>query len=69
MAGGGVRGGQVIGSTDAFGESPSEDPVSPEDLAWNTLSFMGISPDQAYHAPNGRPIRWVNGGKPIPNLT
>ncbi len=33
LAGGGVRGGQVIGATDAHGEVPSDRPVSPPDLA------------------------------------
>lgn len=69
MAGGGVRGGQVIGSTDAFGESPSENPVVPEDLAASTLSLLGIDPDDAYQAPNGRPIQWVKGGHMIEGLT
>jgi len=69
LAGGGVRGGQVIGSTDAFGESPNEQPVAPEDLAASTLSLMGIRPDDAYQAPNGRPIQWVKGGSIIKGLS
>ncbi|MDB4484861.1 DUF1501 domain-containing protein [Verrucomicrobia bacterium] len=69
LAGGGVRGGQVIGSTDAFGESPNEQPVAPEDLAASTLSLMGIQPDDAYQAPNGRPIQWVKGGSIIKGLS
>jgi len=69
MAGGGVKGGQVIGSTDAYGEAPSENPVHPEDLAWSTLSLLGIQPDFAYQAPNGRPIQWVKGGRTIEGLT
>jgi len=69
LAGGGVRGGQVIGSTDPFGESPNEQPVTPEDLAASTLSLMGIQPDDAYQAPNGRPIQWVKGGSIIKGLS
>jgi hypothetical protein len=69
LAGGGVRGGQVIGSTDAFGESPNEQPVAPEDLAASTLSLMGIRPGDAYQAPNGRPIQWVKGGSIIKGLS
>jgi len=64
-----VKGGQVIGSTDAYGEAPSENPVHPEDLAWSTLSLLGIQPDFAYQAPNGRPIQWVKGGRTIEGLT
>ena len=33
LAGGGVKGGQVVGQSDVRGESPAERPVTPEDLA------------------------------------
>jgi len=68
LAGGGVRGGQVIGSTDRNGELPDTTPVGPNDLAWTTLSLLGIQPDQAYVSSSGRPIRWVSDGQMIPGL-
>src|SRR5690606_30943728 len=33
LAGGGVQGGQVIGASDATGESPADRPITPSDLA------------------------------------
>jgi hypothetical protein len=42
MAGGGVKGGQVHGSTDKVGGYPSEKPCGPEDIAATTLAALGL---------------------------
>lgn len=65
LAGGGVRGGQVIGATDAYGESPVDRPVRPEDLAFTILQLLGVNPSKEYHAPNGRPLKILAEGKMI----
>ena len=62
FAGGGVRGGQVIGSSDRIGESPSERPVTPADLANTIYSLLGIDPNSELVTPDGRPIRINQGG-------
>ncbi len=69
LAGGGVRGGQIIGATDRRGETPDQLPVSPEDLAWTTLNLLGIDPAQTVQTPGGRPVQWVRNGRIIPGLT
>ena len=61
LAGGGVRGGQVIGSSDRVGESPKDDPVSPTDLARTIYSLLGIDPDHELYTADGRPVA-VNQG-------
>jgi hypothetical protein len=43
LAGGGVRGGQVIGSSDDRGEYPASRPVSPADLCQTMLEGIGIT--------------------------
>ncbi len=43
VAGGGVRGGQVIGGSDRRGEQPVDRPVSPADLGATMLGRLGIS--------------------------
>lgn len=68
LAGGGVKGGQVIGATNAYGEVPVECPVGPPDLAWSILKLLGVDPDQEYKAPNGRPLRILNEGGFISEL-
>lgn len=68
LAGGGVRGGQVIGATNGFGEVPIDRPVSPEDLAWSLLTRMGINPATELTTPTGRPVRLLNQGTFIREL-
>jgi len=62
LAGGGVRGGQVIGASDRVGESPLERPVTPADLANTIYRLLGIDPDSELVTPDGRPIRINQGG-------
>ena len=57
LAGGGVRGGQVIGSSDRIGESPLDQPISPADLAHTIYTLLGINPEDELVTPDGRPIR------------
>jgi hypothetical protein len=57
MAGGGVPGGLVLGSSDATGESPQERPVSPADIAHTVYRLLGIDPAHALHTADERPIR------------
>jgi hypothetical protein len=42
LAGGGVQGGRVIGSSDRRGEQPVDHPATPADLGATTLSRLGI---------------------------
>jgi hypothetical protein len=68
LAGGGVRGGQVIGATDAYGEVPAERPVRPEDLAQSILRLLGVDPEKEYHTPGGRPLKILGEGSFIKEL-
>jgi hypothetical protein len=45
VAGGGFKGGQVVGASDAKGEYAAQRPVSPQDLLGSILELMGIDPD------------------------
>ncbi len=56
MAGGGVRGGQVHGSSDAHAAYAAETPVSPDDLAATVLHVLGIPLDQEMRDPQNRPL-------------
>ena len=69
FAGGGVKGGQVIGSTDAHGEVPADTPVRPEDVAFSMLRLLGVDPAKEYTAPGGRPLKILDKGEMIPGLT
>lgn len=68
LAGGGVPGGQVVGSSDRTGESPLDQPVTPRDLAATIYTLLGIDPEEVLTAPDGRPIPLVQDAAPIPQL-
>ncbi|MFN3191567.1 MAG: DUF1501 domain-containing protein [Aureliella sp.] len=57
LAGGGIAGGQVYGTSDAVGESPKDDPVTPSDLAATIYQLLGVSPSMQLRTDDGRPIR------------
>lgn len=57
LAGGGVRGGQVIGASDRTGESPAERPVTPADLVRTIYTVLGIDADREIRTADGRPVR------------
>jgi len=65
FAGGGIQPGRVIGATNPRGEKPAANPVSPADLAATIYHCLGINPDEEFHTPDGRPVKIVDGGKPI----
>lgn len=64
VAGAGIPKGLVLGKTDAKGDSPVEKPVTPADLAHVLYTTLGIDPEHKYLAPDGRPIRLVEGATP-----
>ncbi|MDA7979190.1 MAG: DUF1501 domain-containing protein [Pirellulales bacterium] len=68
LAGGGISGGQIIGASDAVGESPAERPVSPADLTATIYTLLGIDPGTELHTPDGRPVRLVQDGTAIEEL-
>jgi hypothetical protein len=46
LAGGGVRGGQIVGSSDAKGEKPHDKPVTPADIAATIHDAIGMTSEQ-----------------------
>jgi hypothetical protein len=64
LAGGGVRGGAVYGSSDRTGAMPSSDPVTPADLAATIFYRFGIDPAAEVLDQLGRPHRLAD-GEPI----
>lgn len=66
MAGGGVKGGQIIGQTDDLGYTPVERPVSPADLHATLLHALGIDQHKLFYLHNNRKeIATVLGGEVI----
>lgn len=65
LAGGGVRGGQVIGSTDPSGSEVDNRPVGVADLFRTFCHSLGMPADKENMSGIGRPIRVVDGGETI----
>jgi uncharacterized protein (DUF1501 family) len=55
LAGGGVRGGRVLGSSDKTGGYPANDPQTPENMAATIYSSLGIPQTAAWQDAENRP--------------
>ena len=68
LAGGGVQGGRVVGSSDKIGAYPDQSPQKPENFAATIYRALGIPQTTAWHDGLGRP-HFVYYDDPIPGLT
>ena len=68
LAGGGIRGGQVVGASDARGEEPLDRVITPDDVAATFYTALGINPKKEYRTTSGRPVMIVRHGTPLPEL-
>ncbi len=68
MGGGGLKGGQYVGSTDKDGVEIVDREVGVMDLIATMAKAMGIDVTTQYTTPIGRPIKVVDGGQPIKEL-
>jgi hypothetical protein len=67
LAGGGVQGGRVVGSSDKIGGFPRSDPQTPENLAATIYQALGLPQTVAWHDAQDRP-HYVYRGEPIAGL-
>ena len=69
LAGGGIKGGTVVGETDELGWAPIEDPVHINDLHATMLHSFGMDHQKLTFPFGGLPIRLTNvGGKVVEKL-
>lgn len=69
LAGGGLRMGQAVGSTNRTGEEPLARPCTPGDLLATLYQALGVPLDRHYVDHLGRPISLLPaGGRPIAEL-
>jgi uncharacterized protein (DUF1501 family) len=67
MAGAGIKGGQVVGETDARAELPKDRPIHPEDITKTVYYAMGIDNLEAKDK-LGRTYNLLDEGKPLTEL-
>ena len=68
LAGGGIKGGRVIGASDSNAMGPADKGISPEDVAASFYHNLGIDHTKEYHTSIGRPIMLVREGHIINEL-
>ena len=68
MAGGGVKGGNVIGTSDKDGYKPKDRPVKVADLHASFCYALGIDPNKEVMTPLRRPMKLVDKGEPVKEL-
>lgn len=68
MAGGGIKGGRAIGSSDALGAEPSDRPVKPQEVLATMYRHLGIDTSAQYADHAGRPHPVLPFGAPITEL-
>ncbi len=61
FAGAGIPGGHVLGATDDEGGRPIRDEYTSADMAVTIYEKLGIPSDIIAHAPDGRPVRLIEG--------
>jgi uncharacterized protein (DUF1501 family) len=67
FAGGGVRGGTIVGSSDRIGAYPATSPQTPENMAATIYRSLGLADTVAWHDDLERPHQ-VYHGEPIAGL-
>jgi hypothetical protein len=69
LAGGGIKGGQIVGASDAIGGAPQDKPVMPAHLAATVYKCLGVPIETELKTPQGRVVRLVDHGfDPIDEL-
>jgi hypothetical protein len=62
FAGGGVKGGRVVGSSDPIGAVPADRPVEPADVVATIFHSLGLNLERTLPGPSGRPFPLVDTG-------
>lgn len=68
LAGGGIKGGRVVGQTDKIGGFPIDQPQKPENFAATIYRALGLPNTMYWHDEVDRP-HFIYEGEPIPGLT
>jgi hypothetical protein len=68
LGGGGLRGGQVVGSTDRLGQRPHTRPLTPANVHATIYDVLGIDPRLQLLDPTGRPVNVLDDPTPIREL-
>jgi hypothetical protein len=68
MGGGGVKTGQVVGSSNERAEVPKDRPIRVEDVAATIYKAVGVDYQKEYMSPQNRPLKVNYDGEPVSEL-
>jgi Protein of unknown function (DUF1501) len=68
LAGGGLRVGQVVGTSSSRGEAPRDRPISPTEVLATIYRHLGINPRGHTEDRSGRPYPILPDGEPLREL-
>jgi hypothetical protein len=68
VAGGGIKGGRVVGSSDDKGAEPADNPKTPQDVLATVYRHLGVDTQAQYVDHSGRPHPVLPSGSPIDEL-
>jgi uncharacterized protein (DUF1501 family) len=68
LAGGGIKGGRVVGASDKQGAFPAENPKTAQDVLATMYRHLGIDPTKTYDDHQGRPVAILPHGTPVDEL-
>ena len=69
FAGGGIKGGRIVGKSDEIGAYPAERPIAPKEVVATIYKGLGLDLDTHLPGPNSRPFPLVDfGTQPIKEL-
>jgi uncharacterized protein (DUF1501 family) len=68
LMGGGLKMGQVIGTSDSKAAYPTARPIRPQDLLATLFEYLGMDQGLKFVNPSGRPVAMIENGKPIEEL-
>lgn len=68
LGGGGVKGGQIVGSNDRLGTRPHTRPVTPANIHATIYHVLGVDPKLQLLDPSGRPVSVLEDPTPIAEL-
>lgn len=68
LTGGGLKRGQVIGTSSPNGENPQNRPVHFNEILATMYHQLGVPTDRVFADQSGRPVPILDGGLPIPEL-
>jgi hypothetical protein len=68
MGGCGIKGGQVVGATDQDGIEVIDREMGVMDVVATMSQAIGLDLSTEFTTPRGRPMKVVDGGKPITEL-